>query len=155
MGSNQGRSIVISLQRLLARWRTNSNFKKLSLSQQDAMLGILTAAILADGEVEEHELEELGEVVSMMEWQGDPRVLLDNAPIDALTDPARLSELGVALEQDWLREEAYYISARIVASDREIQPTERAFLEQLVASLQIPAARLRTITQKLLQETEF
>lgn len=146
---------MISLQRLLARWRTNSNFKKLTTAQQDALLGILTAAILADGEVEEHELEELGEVVSMMQWQGDPSLLLQDAPIEELTSPARLGTLGDALGEEWLREEAYYISARIVASDREVQPSERVFLEQLVTSLGIPPARLRTITQKLLQETDF
>lgn len=59
------------------------------------------------------------------------------------------------LEPQWVREECYYDSARIIVSDQKITERERLYLGALVQAFGITPKRLKFITAKLMEESTF
>lgn len=59
------------------------------------------------------------------------------------------------LQTQWVREEYYYESARIIVADQEITERERLYLGSLVKAFEITPQRLKFITSKLLEESSF
>lgn len=152
------------IKRLLAKMMTNKMFAKISQDQNEALLDCLAYAVSMDGEVTDSELAEVRLATEMFNWRG--ALPLDEYFTQALErieaqelDEASLrvwaSELATRLGEDWLCDEAYYISARIATSDHTIDEQERVMLNALVESLGLSRARLLNITQKLMAETKF
>jgi hypothetical protein len=99
----------------------------------------------------------------MLHWQGSHSVerfidvSLERAR-SVKTDPVAtaqyLTDISTRLGEEWLREEAYYISALIALADKVIVERERGLLEGMVNSFGIPATKLELITRKLIREAD-
>lgn len=152
------------LKNFLANLMTNKMFAKISQEQNEALLDCLALAISIDGEVDPDELEELRDAFKLFSWRGEADIdaYVDQAiakAADIAVDEAALraygSDIAARLQEDWLCDEAYYISARISTANHDIHEHERMWLNALVESLGISRVRLQNITQKLMAETKF
>ena len=149
------------LKKFLANRFTDSKFKKMTQPQNEALLDVVALAMAADGLLESEERAEASEAIGKLLWadHSGPALYFDGAcdrAAEIVADDdrleAHLAELNTRLEAPWLREEAYYIAARVAAADQEVAPEERELLSRLVAHFNIPKDRLRTITEKIMSE---
>jgi hypothetical protein len=147
--------------KFLANRFTDSKFKKISQAQNEALLDVVALSMAADGLLQSEERAEVDAAIKLLSWadHSSPKLYFDGACDRAaglLGDPeqlgAFLDEVNTKLETEWLREEAYYIAARVAAADADVAVEERELLSQLVVRFGIPKDRLRTITEKLMSE---
>ena len=152
------------LRKLVANLMTNKMFKNITQAQNEALIDCLALAVAIDGRVDPEELREVRDVLKMMDWRGQLGVedylrdALERAQSHAIEEAALrvfASDIAQRLDQDWLCDEAYYISARIATADKDIDEQERVMLNALVESLGLTRERLQHITQKLMAETTF
>lgn len=152
------------IKRFLANLMTNKMFAKLTQEQNEALLDCLAYAVSMDGHVTDAELAEVKLATDMFNWRGDLPLdeyfsnaleAIDAQALDEASLRVWASELAERLGEDWLCDEAYYISARIATADQVIDEQERVMLNALVESLGLSRTRLLNITQKLMEETKF
>lgn len=139
-------------------------FKSLDDSQERAFVDALTYAMIADDKVASGEEEELADALRPLEWKGsEPLQSYVNESLDRAKvvsdsgDSVReyLRDVSERLAEDWIREETYYITARLAASDRSLDALETAYLRVMVEEFGIPEARLSKISNQLIRETNF
>ncbi len=141
----------------------NRKFKKLSQTQNEALVDVLTAAKAIDGQLRDVERRELLEIVDRLDWKSGTSVegYIDES-VQRATDiepvPGQLEdffeEVGARLDEDWVRREAYYLAARIVLADDEIVDNERLLLQHLVAGFDIDPEKQQIIMRKIRDEVE-
>jgi uncharacterized membrane protein YebE (DUF533 family) len=147
--------------KLFGSYFTSKNFASITQEQKAAFINILVTAMAIDGEVQQQERDELAKELKAIGWSGEyaletyiEQAVKNSSILSQDREMLRghlLQQAGLMPEQ-WLREEAYYIAARIVCSDRQVQPQEHTFLQVLVETLALPSERQSFITQKLIQE---
>lgn len=147
--------------KLFGSYFTSKSFSSITQEQKAAFIDVLVTAMGIDGEVQQQERDELTKELKAIEWSGEYALetyieqAVENGLILSQDREALrghlLQQAGLMPEQ-WLREEAYYIAARIVCADRQVQPQEHTFLQVLVEALALPSDRQSFITQKLIQE---
>ncbi|MFU8806881.1 MAG: hypothetical protein ACNA8W_23945 [Bradymonadaceae bacterium] len=149
--------------KFIANSHTKKLFRNLSQPQNEALVEALAFAKIVDGEIAPEERKELGDALKMLSWQGAYEVesFIDHAveraralKIDPGQTQAYLLSISERLGEDWLREEAYHISALIALSDRVVVEKERALLQGMVETFDIPPEKLELITRKLIREAE-
>ncbi len=149
------------IHKFLAKMFTDSKFKKMTQPQNEALLDVIALSMAADGLLQSEERAEAEKAIGMLAWadHSSPKLYFDGSCDTAgetLGDPDRLEafleDLNAKLEADWAREEAYYIAARVAASDADVAVEERELLSLLVHHFGIPKDRLRTITEKIMSE---
>ena len=142
----------------IANLKTSRKFANLSQVQNEALIDALTAAKAIDGQLREVERQELLEVMDMLEWDGVQSMA---SYIEDAVERARsiepvgeslqefFADVGERLGEDWLREEAYYLSSRIALADEEVVEPERLLLKHMVKALGIDADRQQAIISKV------
>lgn len=147
--------------KLFGNYFTSKNFESITQEQKAAFIDILVTAMGIDGEIQEQEREELGSELKAISWSGEYALetyieqAVENGKIMAEDREAlrgHLLQQAGQLPEQWLREEVYYISARIVCADSQIQPAEHTFLQVLVEALALPPERQAFISEKLIRE---
>ncbi len=148
--------------RWLANLMTSKMFKDMEQPQREAFIDAVALAVIADGQIDPQELEELKQATALMGWHGEADVYVDRALADAyvhLATPeatrARVDDISARLAADWLREETYYVAARVSAADASLDEAERQFLQTLVLGFSLSRQRLGVITEKIMRETSF
>lgn len=149
--------------RFIANSRTKKIFGKLTQPQNEALIEALAFAKVVDGEIAPEERQELEDALKMLNWQGGHPVerFIDmsierarSVKTDPVATAGYLADISSRLGEDWLREEAYYISALIALSDTVIVERERGLLEGMVNSFGIPPKKLEVITRKLIRDAD-
>lgn len=139
-------------------------YKSLDQSQEEAFVDALTYAMIADEKIVTGEEDELADALRPLDWKGSkPLESYVNESIDRARSVADsgssvrnyLSDVSERLGEDWIREETYYITARLAASDRSLDEFETAYLRVMVEEFGIPEDRLSKISNQLLRETDF
>ncbi|RAL22109.1 hypothetical protein DL240_09650 [Lujinxingia litoralis] len=149
---------------MIANKLTERRFGKLTQEQNEALIETLVATKVIDGKIMPEEERELVEAIGMLKWQGafEADTFVQNAVAGARSlepTPAVLAELfgalGARLGDDWLREEAYYLSSLVALSDQEVHEDERVLLQQMVQSFGISAEKQSLIIRKITREEAF
>lgn len=145
----------------IAELSTRKKFRGLEQDQNEALIDALAAAKAIDGKLLDVERRELMEAMKMLDWEGG-RPLEDyvDAAVERATEiapePAELDaffgDIGERLGEDWLREEAYYLSSRIALADEEVDESERVFLKHMVEAFEIPSDKQELIVRKIRNE---
>ena len=149
--------------KFIAEVFTRRKFKGLSQKQNEALIDALAAAKAIDGELKDVERKELMEIVQKLDWNAGESMesYIDRSIEQAVKIEPRSDELGEffdsigdRLEEDWLREEAYYLAARIVLADEQIVENERRLLQAMVEGLGVDSDRQQLIMRKLYDEVD-
>ncbi len=149
---------------ILSYFTSNSAFKKLSQEQNEALVRLLAYAQAIDGHVDAGEQKILVRAVRDLRWQGAHS--LEDFVARAIADAGSLvgnrerkqafvRDVAAGLGEDWLREEAYYMAAKMTLSDRDLQEVEQAFLREIVEAFAIRPERLEVITGLLIRDNAF
>jgi hypothetical protein len=139
-------------------------FKSLNETQERAFVDALTYTMIADDKVVTGEEDELADALRPLRWKGSQS--LESYVSESLDRARRVSDSGSSvreylrdvserLEEDWIRDETYYIAARLAASDRSLDELETAYLRVMVEEFGIPEERFARISNQLLRETDF
>lgn len=147
--------------KFIANMNTKRRFTNLEQNQNEALIDALAATKVIDGELHPAEAAELLESMKMLKWEGG--VTLERYIQSAVdrgfqleADPAMLegyfSDISQRLGIDWLRQETYYMAARITLADEEVVEEERLFLESMVKAFEIPGETQALIIRKIREE---
>jgi hypothetical protein len=126
-------------------------------TQVEALIDTLTLAMVAEGEVPDHEREELERTLEQLDWRGtrsihdyvDDSIAADRDVVESGEVRSRVEDISERLDDDALREEAYFLAARVAAIDAEVVSDETDVLTTLVDVFDIPRDRLKLLTRKL------
>src|SRR5690606_34776914 len=125
---------------IISYFTSNSAFKKLSQEQNEALVKVLAYAQAIDGDVAESEQKILVRAVKDLNWQGvysleEFVTRAVNEAYGLIYDPVKrhayVHALGLELGDNWLREEAYYMAAKITLSDSDLQENEQLLLREI------------------------
>lgn len=139
-------------------------FRSLTAPQEKAFVDALVYAKVADGDIQGEETEEFKNSLKPLRWKSQEPlsayVQESVARAEALVASsgdvrAYVADISARLEEDWAREETYYLAARLTASDQGLDYRETAFLKVMVDEFNIPEARLSKISDQLIRETSF
>ena len=139
-------------------------FKSLDQTQERAFVDALTYTMIADEKVASGEEDELADALKPLKWKGsEPLQSYVNQSLDrarSVSDSGSsvrdyLQDVSERLGEDWIREETYYIAARLAASDRSLDELETAYLRVMVEEFGIPEKRFAEISNQLIRETDF
>ncbi len=140
---------------------TRSKFRNITQTQEEALIDVLTAAEAIDGQLRDVERQELLSIIEKLEWKGSvPMATYVEQSIERATNidpvPGELedyfNEIAQRLDEDWLRQEAYYLASRIVLADDQIVENERLLLKYLVKAFDISSDRQQKIIQRIREE---
>jgi uncharacterized tellurite resistance protein B-like protein len=140
------------------------NFSKISADQEKALIDSLTYAMAVDHEVSATEKKELTAALRNLKWResvplesyvSESVARAQERTSDQSDAASYCSDIAERLAEDWLREETYYLAARIAAADHEIVDAEQALLSTLVEAFDIDHAKQAKIADQLLRETQF
>lgn len=140
------------------------NFSKITADQEKALIDALTYAMAVDHEVSSTEEKELSQALRNVDWEES--IPLDSyvheSVVRAQKQTAEQADaasycrnIGERLGEDWLREETYYLAARVAAADREIVGEEQVLLRTMVEAFDLDDATQAKISDQLLRETQF
>ena len=144
----------------LTNFFSDGRYSSLSQEQTEAFLDAITYAMVSDGEIADEEEDELGEALEEFNWNGsEPVELFVDHALDRaeqhLGDSASASDywsdISGRLADQTLREETYYLSAKVACADQEILESERTFLNGMVEAFDISDRRLEMMTQELIK----
>ncbi|MGM0556521.1 MAG: hypothetical protein ACQEVA_09115 [Myxococcota bacterium] len=139
-------------------------FKSLDTTQERAFVDALTYTMLADEKVASGEEKELADALRPLKWKGsEPLESYVNESMERARQVsesgqsvrAYLSDISDRLAEDWIRDETYYIAARLAASDNSLDQLETAYLRVMVEEFDIPEDRFARISDQLIRETDF
>jgi len=143
---------------------SSRSFSKISDTQELALVDTLALAMSADHDVSAVEREELTSLLRALDWNQSTALesyveeSLDKAK-RYLAEPGGVlkycMDISARLEEDWLREEAYYFAGRISTSDNRVDTNEHEFLQALVQALALDNDAQARIADQLLRETSF
>lgn len=146
----------MSLRRVIPNLFERFRFRNLTTAQREAIVDIMVMATLADAGVAREELLTIAATVQTFGWDSDTdaegfmNARLDHhADIGPDTRRDALSSHADLIVESWLREEVYLFCAGLVASDRDIDPSESDFLRDLIAAFEIGPERLQTLTSRV------
>ena len=151
----------MSVFKFIAHLSTKRRFSNLEQDQNEALVDTLAAAKMIDGELHPTEEAELKESMKMLDWKGgyplDQYIDMAVQKGAALTpDPEVMRpyfhDISARLGADWLRQETYYMAARIALADEEVQESERLFLQTMVECFEIPGDKQALIIRKIREE---
>ncbi len=140
---------------------TRRKFSKINQVQEEALIDVLAAAKAIDGVLLDVERRELMEALEHFEWKGAlPMESYVEQSVERATklEPtaealaAFFADVSQRLEEDWLREEAYYLGSKVALADDEVQEEERLLLKAMVEAFDIPSKRQQLIIRKIRQE---
>lgn len=147
--------------KFIASMNTRRRFTNLAQDQNEAVLDTLAATRVIDGDLHPSEEAELRESMKMLNWQGGHTLeqYIDRAvqrgqelrPEPAVLRPY-FEDVSQRLGEDWLRQETYYMAARITLADGEVDESERVFLQALVEAFEIPGDVQALIIRKIREE---
>lgn len=143
---------------------SGQKFSSLEAEKEQALVDALTYAVAVDHRVEQEEEEELAEAVDQLDWKGSGSAR--EYVHESLERARRLAgqpdkmephllDISSRLGEDWLREEAYYLAARVVASDEAVVDQEQQLMRTMVAAFGIDSQTQARITDQIVRETEF
>ena len=148
----------------LTSFFSDDRYASLTQQQTEAFIDALTYAMLSDGEIAPAEEDELADALAQLDWQGAEPVELfvDNAcdrAEAALETPGAsedyCADIAERLADQELREETYYISAKVACADNQVLESERVFLNRMVEAFEIDRERLALITEDLVRNEDF
>lgn len=153
-------SIFTALSNLFA----GRSFSKISADQEMAMIDALTYAMAVDREIAATEQEELTSSLRHVDWEEE--IPLEAYVSESVERAQRISadpfgaadylaDIGNRLGEDWLREETYYLAARIAAADRDIVSEEQLLLSTMVQAFELDNDTQAKIADQLMRETDF
>lgn len=143
---------------------TMRKFKDLEQPQIEALLDVLTAAKVIDGELHPDEKAELEEAAKVLPWNSPLTIerYIEEAvhrgyQVEATAEnlDAFFKGIGERLGEDWLRQEAYYYASRIALADKQVVEEERMMLKHMVQAFEIPADLQSLIIRKVSAEMDF
>ena len=125
--------------------------------QVEALIDAMTLAMVSEGEVPDKERRELEETLDQLDRQDGARLEryvessleASREAIESNTVRERVASVSDRLDDDRLREEAYFLGARITAIDAEVVSDETDVLTTFVDVFEIPRDRLKLLTRKL------
>ncbi len=125
--------------------------------QVEALIDAMTLAMVSEGEVPDKERRELEEALDQLDRQDGARLEryvessleASREVIESNTVRERVASVSDQLDDDRLREEAYFLGARITAIDAEVVSDETDVLTTFVDVFEIPRDRLKLLTRKL------
>lgn len=153
-------SIITALSNLFS----GRNYSKISAEQEKAMIDALTYAMTVDHEVSATEEQELTSSLRNVKWEES--VPLESYVHESIerarknvgeaSDAAKYCrDISERLQEDWLREETYYLAAHIAAADRQIVNQEQVLLSTMVDAFGLGHDVQAKIADQLLRETDF
>lgn len=136
---------------------TGKKYRELSQTQNEAFIDTLTFVMVVDETLDETERGRLDETLDDMEWEGEVPMAryveqsLGRARELAPDDyDAYLADVDERLEDQSIREQAYYVSAQIAYADSAgIVESERDLLRRIVEAFEIDGERLELMTDEL------
>ena len=127
----------------------------------EALIDALALTMVAEGDVQNVEESEVGRLLQDLE----PRTVVDTgeylreslesareASGDSEAVRQRAEDIAQRLDDELLREEAYYLSGRIAAADINVVSGETEVLRSFVQAFDIPRGRLKRLTQRMREE---
>ncbi|QDG53792.1 hypothetical protein FIV42_24525 [Persicimonas caeni] len=153
-------SIITALSNLFS----GRSFSKISAEQEKAMIDALTYAMAVDREIAGDEQKELTSSLRHVKWEEE--IPLESYVSESVARAKRISaqpgdapdylhQISERLGEDWLREETYYLAARIAASDRDIVSAEQLLLSNMVQAFELDNDTQARIADQLMRETDF
>lgn len=152
--------IITALSNLFA----GRSFSKISAEQEKAMIDALTYAMAVDREISPAEKDELTSSLRHVDWEEELPI---EGYVSESVDRAQrvsteksevakyLSDIGRRLGQDWLREETYYLAARIAVADRDVVDEEQLLLSTMVRAFGLDNDTQAKIADQLMRESDF
>lgn len=149
---------------LISNLFSGRSYSRINDSQERALVDALVFAMAADHDVSAVERDALVQALKVLKWEQSTS--LESYVSDAIERAqqkvareedvaAYCADISQRLEEDWLREETYYLSARITAADQDISQDEQAYLREMVKAFEIDDAVQARITNQLIRETQF
>jgi uncharacterized membrane protein YebE (DUF533 family) len=148
----------------LTSFFSDNRYGALGQQQTEAFVDALTYAMLSDGEIAPEEEDELADALNQFDWEGAKPVELyvdeacDRAE-EVLDDPAAsedyCADIAQRLEDQKIREETYFIAAKVACADNKVVDAERVFLNRMVEAFEIDRERLALITEELRLREDF
>lgn len=154
----------MSILNALTNLFSGRSYGSLSPEQEKAFVDALAYAVAIDRDVSQTEEQELTKQLGHLDWKSG--VPLDSYVHESIerakqktataADAATYCrDINERLGEDWLREEAYYLSARIAASDSDIVSEEQALLSTMVEAFALDDKVQERITNQLIREMDF
>ena len=134
----------------------------LEQTQEEAFIDALTFSMAADHHIDDREQEELTTALEALDWEGTTSLenyvaestrRAEEAVKTESDSTSFLEDIDRRLGEDWVREETYYIAARIAAADGRFEEAETSYLRRMVDIFQISEKRHREISDQLVRET--
>jgi hypothetical protein len=136
-------------------------YADVSPAHAEALIDALALTMVAEGEIQDVEQTEVTHILEEFDAQTsiDTEAYLDEAISasqqysgDQEAIRQRAEAIAERLDDATLREEAYYLSGRIAASDIDVVSDETAVLRAFVQAFEIPRQRLKLLTQRMREE---
>lgn len=154
----------MSLITVLKNFLSGAQFSKLDDDQEEALVDTLTYVMAVDGELSDAEEQQLSEALDVLDW--DRGTSIDSYVHDSIERAKQKAatveetrqyclELSERLGEDWLREETYYLAARMAAADAEIVDDEHGVLKTIVDTFGIDDRTQGRITDQIMREVDF
>ncbi len=133
-------------------------YDQIAPAQGRALIDALTLTMVAEGEVQEVEETEvdriLGELGERTDFDVDAYLQESiNSAKQAIGDDEAVEQkardIAARLDDETLREEAYYLASRVAVVDIDVVSDETRVLQSLVGAFDIPRRRMALLTQRL------
>ena len=136
----------------------DEDYDQLTRPQAEALIEALVLATVSEGEVPQKEESELQKSVAEIDrratFSADDYLATARQEARQLVDDPtairqRADDIAGRLHDETLRDEAYYLAARISAIDAEVVADETDILTTFVDAFEIPRERLKLLTRRL------
>lgn len=133
-------------------------YNEIAPAQARALIDALTLTMVAEGEIQQVEETEvsqiLGELGERSNFDVDAYLqksieLASRAAGDPDAIDQKARDIAARLDDETLREEAYYLASRIAVVDIDVVSDETRVLQSFVAAFDIPRGRMALLTQRL------
>jgi len=148
------------LERVLDRFVTDNRFSTVAQSQLEAFSDLLAIAMIIDRHIAEDERDAISEALEQFDWPGArPSEHFVNRSVHRAWDIlageephaevlAYCKDIAARLEDDWLRENAFIATIRIINADNKIEPDEADLIDYIQKAFDLDDERVRTLTAR-------
>ncbi len=141
----------------LSKLLTGRQYASLSQQQTEAFIDTLTFVVVVDDTIDTTERDRLDDALDEMDWNGErPLSRYVEGSIERARglEPAQYNDylegVSARLDEQSIREQAYYVGAQIAYADESgIIESERQLLRKLVEAFEIDSDRLSLMTDEL------
>jgi len=135
---------------------TTEEFQRLDDKQKDAVLDVIIAGCLADGQLVDAEVSRFDSEIRKVPWghseaEMDAKIKASFEKINGFTDPQQAIDLvksaAAALTDPTIREKTFHLLATVMYADNKMTQNEKTVLTAFAVAFQIPVPKLAEISQ--------